>query len=119
MVFDADPEELGADISLLAARPDDEPVWISLQQILVTTIASVCEQIVVQHHLLQRNPALASSGRCRGDHRVPILGSHRRRTTATQSDHRSLRYRLRRLFRSGPLQADTKLNALSRPQGCA
>lgn len=66
-VFDADPEELAAYTALLDARPGDEPVWTSVQQILVTTIESVSEQIVVQHHLLQRNPTLASSGRTFGD----------------------------------------------------
>src|SRR6476646_7344429 len=62
VVFDADPEELAAYTALLDARPDHEPVWTSLQHILVTTVDSVSEQIVVQHHLLQRNPALATSG---------------------------------------------------------
>lgn len=67
VVFDADPVELAAYTALLDARPDHEPVWTSLQQILVTTVDSVSEQMVVQHHLLQRNPALASSGRTFGD----------------------------------------------------
>lgn len=67
VVFDADPEELAAYAALVDARPDDEPVWTSLQQILVTTVDSVSEQVAVQHHLLQRNPALASCGRTFGD----------------------------------------------------
>lgn len=67
VVFDADPAELAAYEMLLAARPDGEPVWQSLQQILVATVDSVSEQIVVQHHLLERNPALAGGGRTFGD----------------------------------------------------
>jgi hypothetical protein len=67
VVFDADPEELAAYKSLLDTRPDHEPVWTSLQQILVTTVDLASEQMVVQHHLLQRNPALASGGRTYGD----------------------------------------------------
>ena len=67
VVFDADPGELAAYQALLDARPKDEPVWTSLQQILVGTVNTVDEQIAVQHHLLQRNPTLASGGRAYGD----------------------------------------------------
>lgn len=67
VVFDADPEELAAYQSLLDERPDDEPVWTSLQRILVATVDSVGEQTVVQRHVLQRNPALTSGGRSFGD----------------------------------------------------
>ncbi|MCV7228035.1 TetR/AcrR family transcriptional regulator [Mycolicibacterium komossense] len=67
VVFDADPEELAAYRSLLDTRPDHEPVWTSLQQILVATVDSASEQIVVQHHVLQRNPTLAGGGRTYGD----------------------------------------------------
>lgn len=67
VVFDADPHELAAYQALLDARPHGEPVWTSLQQILVSTVDSVGEQINVQHHVLQRNPALASSSRTFGD----------------------------------------------------
>ncbi len=67
VVFDADPDELSAYRSLLDARPHDEPTWTSLRHILVETVTSVAEQVVVQHHLLQRNPALASGGRTFGD----------------------------------------------------
>lgn len=67
VVFDADPEELAAYQALLDARPADEPVWTSLREILVSTVDSVGEQMVVQHHLLQRNQVLAGSGRSFGD----------------------------------------------------
>ncbi|KAA0114104.1 TetR/AcrR family transcriptional regulator [Mycolicibacterium sp. P9-22] len=67
VVFDADPEELAAYQALLEARPADEPVWTSLREILVGTVDSVSEQMAVQHHLLQRNPVLAGSGRAFGD----------------------------------------------------
>ncbi|MCV7256248.1 TetR family transcriptional regulator [Mycobacterium hackensackense] len=67
VVFDADPSELAAYLALLDARPAAEPVWNSLQHILVGTVDSVSEQIEVQRHVLQRNPALASSGRTFGD----------------------------------------------------
>jgi AcrR family transcriptional regulator len=67
VVFDADPHELSAYQALLAARPGDEPVWTSLQQILVNTVQSVGEQIDVQYSVLQRNPTLSNTGRTFGD----------------------------------------------------
>lgn len=67
VVFDADPEELAAYRALLDARPAHEPVWTSLREILITTVDSVSEQMVVQHHLLQRNRVLVDSGRSFGD----------------------------------------------------
>jgi AcrR family transcriptional regulator len=86
VVFDADPDELAAYESLLDARPDDEPVWTSLQEILVYTVDSVGEQIVVQQHVLQRNPALATGGRSFGDQfRRALTQWATERATATGS----------------------------------
>ena len=67
VVFDADPEELAAYQALLDARPADEPVWTSLREILIATVDSVGEQMIVQRNLLQRNRVLADSGRSFGD----------------------------------------------------
>lgn len=86
VVFDADPEELAAYRSILYSRPDHEPVWTSLQQILVIIVDSISEQMVVQHHLLQLNPGMASGGRTFGDQfRQTLIQSATQRAMAAGS----------------------------------
>jgi AcrR family transcriptional regulator len=61
VVFDQDPEQREQWRALMAARPDDEPLWDSLTAILVGFNELLSDRIPLQRRLKDRSPALAQS----------------------------------------------------------
>ncbi|WP_330348259.1 TetR family transcriptional regulator [Streptomyces sp. NBC_00582] len=61
VVFDQDPEQREQWRAIMAARPDDEPLWDSLTAILVGFNELLSDRVPLQRRLKDRSPALAQS----------------------------------------------------------
>ena len=58
VVFDPDPEEPEQWRALLAARPQDEPVWESLTAVLLAFTEQTADRVVLRRRLREKSPAL-------------------------------------------------------------
>jgi AcrR family transcriptional regulator len=67
VVFDPDPEEPEQWRALLAARPEDEPVWESLTAVLLDYTERTADRVIVRKRLRDRSPALAQGAADRRD----------------------------------------------------
>ncbi|MFJ9250060.1 TetR family transcriptional regulator [Streptomyces sp. NPDC101776] len=67
VVFDRDPEEHHAWSALIAARPDNEPLWAALSTILMTFAEQHGSLMPLQRRLKARSPTLAQSTRELGE----------------------------------------------------
>ena len=67
VVFDPDPEEPGQWRAMLAARPEDEPVWESLTAVLLGYTERTADRIVIRKRLRDASPALAQGASDRRD----------------------------------------------------
>ena len=67
VVFDPDPEEPEQWRALLAARPEDEPVWESLTAVLLDYTERTADRVIVRKRLRDRSPALAQGASDRRD----------------------------------------------------
>jgi AcrR family transcriptional regulator len=63
VVFDPDPEDRKALQELMDARPAAEPLWASLQAILIQNVGRYAERLPVQKKLKAASPKLAASSR--------------------------------------------------------
>ncbi|MCF1592561.1 TetR/AcrR family transcriptional regulator [Streptomyces muensis] len=70
IVFDPDPQEPHVWRSLMGERPADEPLWLSLQAVLVGYLSTFSNRLAVQKRLKAASPALAESVRGHGEHFV-------------------------------------------------
>jgi AcrR family transcriptional regulator len=66
-VFDPDPREAEARRALLQARPTDEPLWVSLEKVLLGYLSLRGDRIGVQKRLKALSPTLAASMRDSSD----------------------------------------------------
>ncbi|MEV0231829.1 helix-turn-helix domain-containing protein [Nonomuraea sp. NPDC050786] len=62
-VFDPDPMETDAWRKLMNDRPEDEPLWVSLQEIQLGYMSLLADRLAVQKRLKAASPALAESKR--------------------------------------------------------
>jgi AcrR family transcriptional regulator len=67
VVFDPDPADSLTVRTLLAARPDDEPVWTTLSEVLLDYLTGLGPQLPVQKELKASSPTLTACGRELGD----------------------------------------------------
>lgn len=63
VVFDPDPDEPSLWCELMAARPDGEPVWVSLRELLLAYTGAVAERLTLQRRVRQASPELATCSR--------------------------------------------------------
>ena len=66
-LLDQDPEERREWQDLIAARPEDEPMWDSLSAILTVFCESLRERIPLQRRLKTESPAFAQSAQSFGE----------------------------------------------------
>ncbi|GIE82484.1 hypothetical protein Aph02nite_84340 [Actinoplanes philippinensis] len=82
VVFDQDPEERDNWRALMAQRPADEPLWLSLTAILMAFTERLGDRMPLQRRLKAQSPALAQSTqdfgeRFRADLHAWVLGRAR------------------------------------------
>ncbi|MCP2163452.1 TetR/AcrR family transcriptional regulator [Goodfellowiella coeruleoviolacea] len=61
LVFDPDPQETQAWRELMRDRPADEPLWTSLQEILIGYLSLMADRMAIQKRLKATSPTLAQS----------------------------------------------------------
>jgi AcrR family transcriptional regulator len=66
VVLDPDPAMAEAAAQILAARPEGEPVWISLTESVVDFVNRNADRFVVKYRIKATSPALAESRRNAG-----------------------------------------------------
>jgi AcrR family transcriptional regulator len=67
VVFDPDPDDPLLWTELMAARPADEPLWVSLRELLLAYTAATGERLILQRRVRLASPELASCSRDVGD----------------------------------------------------
>jgi len=61
VVFDQDPGERDSWRAMMAARPDEEPLWDALSAVMAQFVGSLRDRMPLQRRLKKDNPTLARS----------------------------------------------------------
>ncbi|MFI5935788.1 TetR family transcriptional regulator [Actinoplanes sp. NPDC051494] len=63
VVFDPDPDDPALWESLMAARPDGEPLWTSLRELLLGYTAATADRMILQRRVRLASPELSGCSR--------------------------------------------------------